>query len=262
MEEEMSSLHKNNTYILVNRIEATKILKNKWIFKLKYAEGSSKHRLVLGLAASLNLEIEQLDVKIVFLHGNLDEEIFMEQPEGFKEKGKEDMNFRRTQVDHYVYVKEFCNGEFIILLLYVDDMLLVRKDIKKIVDLKENLSKDFEMKDLGHVSHILGMEIRRNRSKGMLWLSQEEYVKKVLKRFNMESAKSVNYPLGAQLKLRSKQCPVRKEDIEHMNKVPYASAVGIIMYAMTCTRPDLRYAIVVVSRFLSNPGKEHWEGIK
>ncbi|GAA0171470.1 transmembrane signal receptor [Lithospermum erythrorhizon] len=211
MEEEMNSLYKNNTYTLVDKSKAAKVLKNRWIFKLKYAEGNSNPRLVLGLAASLDLEIEQLDVKTAFLHGDLDEEIFMEQPEGFKERGKEDMvcqlqkslyglkqaprqwykrfdafmdkqNFKRTQVDHCVYVKGFCNGEFIILLLYVDDMLLVGKNIKKIADLKENLSKDFEMKDLRHAKHILGMEIRRDRAQGRLWLSQEEYVKKVIKR--------------------------------------------------------------------------------
>ncbi|GAA0175884.1 hypothetical protein LIER_28978 [Lithospermum erythrorhizon] len=78
----------------------------------------------------------------------------------------------------------------------------------------------------------------------------------------MESAKSVRCPLGAQFKLSSKQCPVKSEVIEYMKKVPYASAVGSIMYAMTCTRLDLGYAIVVLSRFLSNPSKEHWEGIK
>ncbi|GAA0170797.1 transmembrane signal receptor [Lithospermum erythrorhizon] len=229
MEEEMNSLYKNNTYTLVDKSKAAKVLKNRWILKLKYVEGNSnprykarlvvkgnaqRHgidygeifspvvkinsiRLVLGLVASLDLEIEQLDVKTTFLPGNLDEEIFMEQPEGFKERGKEDMvcqlqkslyglkqaprqwykrfdafmdkqNFKRTQVDHCVYVNEFCNGEFIILLLYVDDMLLVGKNIKKIADLKENLSKDFEMKDLGHAKHILGMEIRRDRAQGRL----------------------------------------------------------------------------------------------
>ncbi|GAA0160348.1 hypothetical protein LIER_39023 [Lithospermum erythrorhizon] len=118
------------------------------------------------------------------------------------------------------------------------------------------------MKDLGHTKHILGMEIRRDRAQGRLWLSQKEYMKKVIKRFNMESAKSVSCPLGAQFKLSSKQCPVKTEDNEYMKKVPYASAVGSIMYVMTCTRPDLRYAIVVLSRFLSNPGNEYWEGIK
>ncbi|XP_047331295.1 uncharacterized protein LOC124934840 [Impatiens glandulifera] len=78
----------------------------------------------------------------------------------------------------------------------------------------------------------------------------------------MDKAKVVSSPLTTNFKLTDKDCPTSKEDIEDMDKVPYASAVGILMYAMVCTRPDIAHAVGVVSRFLSNPGRKHWEAVK
>ena len=147
----------------------------------------------------MNLEIEQLDVKTVFLHGDL-EEIYMEQPEGFTIKGKEylvcqlkkslyglkqalrqwykkldsfmvEHGYDRTASDHCVFVKKFSDGEVIIFLLYVDDMLIIGRDIGKIDKLKKELSKSFEMKDLGPAIQILGIKISRDGTNGKLWLS-------------------------------------------------------------------------------------------
>jgi len=170
--------------------------------------------------------------------------------------------YDKTTSDHCVFVKKFSNGEFIILLLYVDDMLIVGRDTSKIDRLKEELSKSFAMKDLGPARQILGMKISRDRKNGRLWLSQESYIEKVLDRFNMSKAKPVSSPLAGHLKLSSKQSPTSEKENEEMKKVPYASAVGSLMYAMVCTRPDIAHAVGVVSRFLSNPGKEHWAAVK
>ena len=170
--------------------------------------------------------------------------------------------YTRSTLDHCVYVKRYGDGDFIILLLYVDDMLVVGQDISKINKLKKELSKSFDMKDLGPASQILGMKIIRDRKTRKLWLSQERYIEKVLERFNMSNAKPVSSPPGAHFKPSVKQSPSNEKDAEHMRRVPYASAVGSLMYAMVCTRPDIAYAVGVVSRFLSNPGKEHWEAVK
>ena len=323
MQEEMKSLCENHTYDLVKLPKGKKTLKNKWVYKLKTENNSSQPkykarlvvkgfsqkkgidfeeifspvvkmssiRVVLGLAASLNLEVEQLDVKTAFLHGDLEEEIYMEQPEGFKVKDKENLvcrlkkslyglkqaprqwykkfdsfmmtqGYTRTSADHCVFMKKHSNDDFIILLLYVDDMLIVGRDVSKIEDLKRQLSKSFAMKDLGNAKQILGMKISRDRMNGKLWLSQENYIEKVLKRFNMISAKAVSSPLAGHFKLSSSQCPSSDKEKEEMSRVPYASAVGSLMYAMVCTRPDIAHAVGVVSRFLSNPGKEHWAAVK
>ena len=101
------------------------------------------------------------------------------------------------------------------------------------------------------------MRILRDRKNKKLWLSNEKYIEKVLERFNMGSSKPVNTALAGHFKLSSKQCPTSEKDKEKMKKVPYASAIGSLMYAMVCTRPDIAHAVGVVSRFLSNPGKEH-----
>ena len=148
-------------------------------------------RVVLGLAASLDLEVEQMDVKTAFLHGDLHEEIYMEQPDGFREKGKEDYvckltkslyglkqaprqwyqkfnsvmiehGYKMTKADHCVFYRNFSEGDFIILLLYVDDMLIVGRDISRIKELKHTLSEYFAMKDLVEERKILGFQLFGN----------------------------------------------------------------------------------------------------
>ena len=96
------------------------------------------------------------------------------------------------------------------------------------------------MKDLGAAKQILGMRIIRNKANGTLKLSQSEYVKKVLSKFNMNEAKPVSTPLGSHFKLSKEQSPKTEEERDHMNKVPYASTIGSLMYVMVCTRPTLR----------------------
>ena len=95
----------------------------------------------------------------------------------------------KTNSDHCVFVQKFSNDNFIILLLYVDDMLIIGRDITKIKDLKKEMSKTFAMKDLGAAKQILGMRILRDRKNKKLWLSQEKYIEKVLERFNMGSCR-------------------------------------------------------------------------
>ncbi|KAL4582349.1 hypothetical protein LXL04_006896 [Taraxacum kok-saghyz] len=323
MEEEMNSLQKNQTYELVKLPKGKKALKNKWVFKLKKnGKGNTTKykarlvvkgfqqkegidfdeifspvvkmmsiRVVLGLVASLDLEIEQMDVKTSFLHGDLDEEIYMEQPEGFHVTKKEHLvcklkkslyglkqaprqwykkfdsfmtshEYKRTDADHCVYLKKFPDGKFVIILLYVDDMLIVGQDATMIDNLKKDLSKFFDMKDLGPAQQILGMKITRDRKARKLFLSQEEYVERVIKRFNMENAKPVGTPLANHFKLSKRNCPSSKKEKEEMKGVPYTSAVGSLMYVMVCTRPDIAQAVGVVSRYLANPGKQHWEAVK
>eukprot|EP00253_Pinus_taeda_P028582 PITA_28582 len=150
-------------------------------------------RNVLALVALLDLELQQLDVKTAFLHGDLDEEIYMEQPEGFVQhrnkkfvcKLKKSLyglkqsprqwykkfdsfmlsqNYIRSEYDHCVYFKQLNNGMFIILVLYVDNMLLASKSIVEINMLKAQMARTFDMKDLGAARQILGMEIFRDRS--------------------------------------------------------------------------------------------------
>ena len=118
------------------------------------------------------------------------------------------------------------------------------------------------MKDLGAAKQILGIRIFRDKDKGVLKLSQTEYVKKVLSRFSMDNAKPVSTPLGNHFKLSKDQSPKTNLECEHMDKIPYALAISSLMYAMVCSRPDIAHAVGVVNRYMSNPGKQHWEAVK
>ena len=106
------------------------------------------------------------------------------------------------------------------------------------------------------------MRINRDKANGTLKLSQSEYVKKVLSRLNMNEAKLVSTPLGSHFKLSKEQSSKTEEERDHMSKVFYASAIGSLMYDIVCTRPDIAHTMGVVSRFMSRPGKQHWEAVK
>ena len=141
-------------------------------------------------------------------------------------------------------------------------MLIARSSIEEINNLKKQLSKKFAMKDLGAAKQILGMRIIRDKVNGTLKLSQSKCVKKVLSRFNMNEAKPMSTPFGSHFKPSKEQSSKTEAERDHMSKVPYASAIGSLMYAMMCIRPDIAHAVGVVSRFMSRPGKQHWEAVK
>ena len=152
-------------------------------------------------------------------------------------------DFKRSNYDSFVYLKMSDDGLFVYLLLYVDDMLIVANDKEEIRKVKVQLNKEFEMKDLGTTKKILGMEIMRNRKAGKLNLSQKWYIEKVFHRFNMQNAKPVSTPLVARFGLSYVLSPQLDDDVDYMSRVPYSSAVGSLMYAMVCSRPDLSYSV-------------------
>ncbi|GJW05931.1 putative reverse transcriptase domain-containing protein [Tanacetum coccineum] len=184
--------------------------------------------VILALTACKDYELEKLDVKTTFLHGNLKEVIYIRQPSGYEQ----------------------------------DDMLIACKSKAEIGYTKSLLKKEFDMKEFGEAKKILCMEIVRDRSRKIQRVSQSGYISKILNNFRIDNGKSVQMPLGGHFKLSLKDCPVRECDVERMSKVPYANAVGSLMYLMVCTRPDIAYAVSVVSRYLANPGKNHWEAVK
>ncbi|KAL5774628.1 hypothetical protein ACOSP7_012185 [Xanthoceras sorbifolium] len=113
------------------------------------------------------------------------------------------------------------------------------------------------MKDLGPAKKIIGMQITRDKQKGTLQLSLVKYIKHILHRFNMDDAKLVSIPLASHFCLSKNQSSQTEEERNFMDKIPYASAVGSLMYAMVCTRPDIGHAVEAISRFMSDPEKAH-----
>jgi hypothetical protein len=118
------------------------------------------------------------------------------------------------------------------------------------------------MKDLGEAAYILGIKIYRDRSKRLIGLSQNAYIDKVLQRFNMEEAKKEFLPMSHVIHLSKTQCPSTTDERERMSRIPYASSIRSIMYAMICTRPDILFAHSVTSRYQSDLGEGHWTVVK
>ncbi|KAL9263538.1 Retrovirus-related Pol polyprotein from transposon TNT 1-94-like protein [Drosera capensis] len=275
IQEEMHSLEKNHTWFLTTLPAGKKALQNKWVFRIK-EEHDGRKRYKARLVVKEDLHLEQLDVKTTFLHGDLDEDIYMVQQEGHQIVGKKNLvckltkslyglkqalrqwylkfdnfmsrsGYKKSDMDPCCYTRHF-GSSYIILLLYVDDMLVAGSDMEEINRLKEQLSEEFEMKNLG---------TSKNRSEGSLILSQEKYIGKVLEKFSMQDAKATCTSLEAHFNLTKKQSPKTDEDKTSMARVPYASAVGSLIYAMVCTRPDIAHAVGVIGRFMSNPERQH-----
>ena len=132
----------------------------------------------------------------------------------------------------------------------------------EIIFTTKGLSSNFEMKDMGEANYILGVKILSDYSKKLLGLSQQTYIKKVLERFQMHNCKLIDTPVAKNESLSLDMCPKTTDEKEKMARVPYANAVGSLMYAMMCTRPDICYAVGLVSRFQSNQRLAHWKAIK
>ncbi|KAJ9544646.1 hypothetical protein OSB04_024353 [Centaurea solstitialis] len=227
-----------------------------------------------------------MDVKTAFLNGKLTEDVYMEQPEGFEDPKNpnkvrkllksiyglkqasrswnlrfderiKEFGFAKSEFEPCVYTK-FSGSIVTFLVLYVDDILLIGNDVPTLQSVKSWLSRCFQMKDLGEAAYILGIKIYRNRSKRLIGLSQSTYIVKILKRFRMDESKKGFIPTEYGIVLSKTQRPVSSQDQDKIKSVPYASAIGSIMYAMLCTRPDVAYSISTESRRTSLGGcQEH-----
>uniref|UniRef100_A0A7C9CC22 NADH dehydrogenase n=1 Tax=Opuntia streptacantha TaxID=393608 RepID=A0A7C9CC22_OPUST len=128
--------------------------------------------------------------------------------------------------------------------------------------LKSQLGNEFEMKDLGVTKKILGVEIHRDQKVDKLYLSQRKYLKKMVDRFNMNYCKLVSSPSTTHFKLSSDSCLTSKEETKKILHVPYVNMIGSLMHAMVCTKPNISYTVSVVSCFMYNLGKDHWDAMK
>ncbi|KAK1415826.1 hypothetical protein QVD17_31614 [Tagetes erecta] len=322
MTDELNSMYQNDVWDLVELPKGAKPVGCKWVYKIKLdPNGNGKRyrarlvakgyaqkegidyqetfspvsrkdslRIVMALVAHYDLELHQMDVKTAFLNGDLQEDVFMTQPEGFKPKGKEHLvcklkksiyglkqssrqwylkfdevmkkeGFIKNQVDQCTYLK-MSGSNFTILVLYVDDILLASNSLDMLHESKRLLSHNFDMKDLGEASHIIGIEIHRDRPRGTLGLSQKAYIERVLTRYNMQHCSPSVAPVVKGDVFGSFQCPKTEAEKEQMRLISYASAVGSLMYAQVCTRPDIAYIAGMLGRYQSNPGLDHWKAAK
>ncbi|RVW90199.1 Retrovirus-related Pol polyprotein from transposon TNT 1-94 [Vitis vinifera] len=225
MKDEMSSMKCNNVWDLVELPNGVKTI-----------------------GSHFDLELQQMDVKTTFLNGELDEEVYMKQPEGFPSSDENVM-------DQCIYLK-ISGSKVCFLVLYVDDILLATNDKGLLHEVKQFLSKNFDMKDMGEASYVIGIEIHRERFQGILGLSQETYINKVLERFRMKNCSPSVSPIVKGDRFNLDQCPKNDLEREQMKNIPYASAVGSLMYAQVCTRPDIAFVVGMLGRYQSNPDSD------
>jgi hypothetical protein len=147
-------------------------------------------------------------------------------------------------------------------VLYVDDIFLARSDKNMLYETKIFLSANFDMKDLGDASYVLGIEIHRYRTKDILGLSQKSYIDRVLNKYNMHKCSAMPAPVVKGDKLGIFQCPKNKYEYDRMKSIPYASVVKSLMHAQVCTRPDIAFITGLLGRFQTNLRLKHWEAIK
>jgi len=250
---------------------------------------SASMRLIIAIAAIQDLHLHSVDISHAFTNGDLDEEIYMKQPEGFHQGDANDVcllkkslyglkqsarqwnkkihgtletiGFKRLESDQSIYL--YCkDGVRIIMPIYVDDITLVSDSQETINTVIKQLSSHFKLRDLGPTSYLLGVGITRNRSLHSISLSQRQYIVDVLDRFGCADCKPVSTPMEPGLHLTKSMGATTSEEIAEMKKIPYLNAVGALMYLATTTRPDISYTVGVLARFNSNPGMSHWKAVK
>ncbi|GJV53111.1 retrotransposon protein, putative, ty1-copia subclass [Tanacetum coccineum] len=292
MNVEMQSMKDNDVWELVELPPNAKTVGHKWLFKKKtdmygavhtfksrlVAKGFTKTyrvdyeetfspvvdiraiRILIAISALYDYEIWQMDVKTAFLNGYLNEEVYMEQPEGFvnpkypnrvcklkrsiyglKQASRQwnkrfddeikKFGFSQNADEPCVYLKA-SGSNVTFLILYVDDILIMGNSIPMLQDVKSYLGKCFAMKDLGEAAYILGIKIYRDRLRRLIGLCQSAYIENILKQFHMENSKRGSIPMQDKLRLSKSQGASTPAELKRMQNVPYASAVGSIMHTI------------------------------
>lgn len=307
--EELESLSQHNTWIILPRQEASNLIPTRFVFRIKLNEDGSisrfKARLVvkgylqqpgaglyspvvdftavrvaLTVAVQKGLFLRHLDVKTAFLHGRIDDDIFISEPEdlhmvqqklcesneclklskvlyGLRQSPKlwnmkwnevmEKLGYNPLRSDPCIFYRD---GVW--LILCVDDVIMISFSKVSMDKTVKQLKQYLDIQDLGPLQHFLGISFRRD-SNGA-WLSQSHYIKALLKRFGMEHCKAVSTPICAGYQDITNSVPADKKTFREM--------IGALLFLSTRTRPDISAAVGLLSRFMSNPMEDHHRAIK
>lgn len=314
MDAEMEAIMSNKTWELCALPEGKKTVGLKWIYKTKLnaegqvlklkarivAKGYSQQqgidyeevfspvarletvRLVLAFAAQHGWEVHQFDVKSAFLNGEIREDVYVSQPEGYVEKGKEhlvcklskalyglkqaprawyskidqyfrEIGLRKSKSEHTLYQRQGEDGETLVVSLYVDDIIYTSSLCTMLKEFKNEMMHKFNMTDLGVMGFFLGIEVKQN-SDG-IFICQRSYIEDVLSKLNMQQCKPVPTPMAVNEKLEEEGSE------EFTDPFLFRSTVGKLLY-ICHTRPDIVYSVNYLSRFMSRPSKVHFSAVK
>ncbi|RVW38919.1 Retrovirus-related Pol polyprotein from transposon RE2 [Vitis vinifera] len=264
MHEEIRALEENGTWTLEPLPKGKRALGSQWVYRTKYFSNGDierlKSRLVvlgnhqevgidyhetfspvakmttvrafLAIAASKNWELHQMDIHNAFLHGDLEEEVYMKLPLGFESS---DPNLGNVQIN---------------VLVYVDDLIISGNDSAALKTFKAYLSDCFKMKDLGVLKHFLGIEVAR--SSAGLFLCQRKYTLDIVSEAGLLGAKPCGFPIEQNHRLGLENGELLS------NLESYRRLVGRLIY-LAVTHPDLAYSVHILSQFMQEPRIEHWE---
>jgi hypothetical protein len=313
MEEEMAAIKENQTWTLCDLLHGRRAIGLKWVFKVKRDEAGAvvKHkarlvvkgyaqrkgidydevfapvarldtvRLLIALAADRGWEMHHLDVKLAFLNGDLQEEVFVQQPEGFVKKGSENkvlklskdlyglhqaprawnakldctlsaLGFVRSLSEPAIYTRR-SNSSQLVVGVYVDDLVITGPDRREICMFKKEMAAEFKMGDLGLIQFYLGIGVRQS-AEGIT-LSQGAYAQKILEKAGLTGCNSRVTPMETRLKLSKSSSEAL------VDATIFMSLVGSLRYLVN-TRPDIAFAVGYVSRFLSEPHEDHIVAVK
>ena len=322
--EELATLEKAGTWDLVEPPVGANIIGSKWVFCAKKDTAGNvvchkahlvvqgflqvpgvdyfdtytpvakltSIRTVLTLAARLNLELHQINIKGAYLNGELndDEAIHMHQPPsyanpdhlryvcrlcktlyGLKQSGCQwyqklveilvkSLGFKLCKVDQAVFI-ERGDKTVIIIIVHVNDCTIATSSLSLVIELKVQIRKHVEITDLSELHWLLGIKVTQNREERTIALSQQSYLESITCRFGFDKLKPVSFPMEPHIKLTNIQSPSTSAEYAAMQHILYHEAIGSLMYAALGTHPDISYAISTVSHFCSNPGTPHWEAV-
>lgn len=316
MQKEMDSLRSNDVWELVPLPEGRKAIGSKWVFKVKQkpdgsverykarlvAQGFAQRygldydqtfspvvrfesfRTILAISTKEELTIHQMDVNTAFLNGELEEEVYLKQPEAFEEEGKShlvcklkrslyglkqsprcwnwtlhsflvDLGFVQIASDPCVYLSSEGEVSRCVLAVYVDDMIIAAKTLCQVNYVKRSLKRRFAVQDMGELHHFLGIQVVKNN--GNIWIGQPLFIERTISKYRMEDAN----PSATPMDVNSKLVKSSEED-ELCDKMLYQSAVGSLMYLSVATRPDITYPVNTVAKFSAEPNQKHWTAVK
>ena len=316
MEKEYDNLMGYHTWELVERPPDANIVGSRWTYRIKrdnlglsndlksrlVAQGFSQVpgidfdetysptirftsiRLILALACRYNLELRHIDVKGAYLNGILEDEVYMKQPEGFVEKGKEHLvcklnkgiyglkqsgrvwhetlrremeklGFKSGEADTTIFFR-FKQGVVEIAGWYVDDGLLATSSAESMEHMITDIKGSFDIQDLGEPDRLLGIKITRDRELGTIHISQPSFINTIARRFDITSGRAIASPMDSSTDLRT------STNTDETIDVPYASLIGSINYCAISTRPDIAFATNKCAQFTSSPTLSHWEAAR
>ncbi|KAL2225610.1 UNVERIFIED_CONTAM: Retrovirus-related Pol polyprotein from transposon TNT 1-94 [Sesamum indicum] len=265
---EMDSIVSNGTWVLVDLPPGCTTIGSRL----------TTIRMLIAIASVYNLSIHQMDVKTTFLYGELEEEIYMEQPEGFVAHGNEHkvcklvkslyglkqapkqwhkkfdktilaFGFTVNENDKCIYCK-VKGDKLIILCLYVDDILLIGSCLNIIIETKSFLKNKFEMKDMGEANVILGIKL--TRSTDGIAISQSHYVEKIIEKFDYQNSRIAKTPYDPSVAL------FKNESGISVAQIRYSQIIGSLQYLANGTRPDISFSVSKLARYTSCPDKTNW----